>query len=164
MATLEELVAARELERMPVRRLRRNEFADRELFLAPELIAWMTALFDQEAGSTPDGMPSVKEELYLVMRDFITGVSMSSPKKFKKLFSRPEKYVWEIKTPRFRLFGWFVSFDRLVLVVGESKDVLVQSSGGVPSCIERVCQFRDQISLDEPKYLREREYRYVVSD
>jgi hypothetical protein len=71
--------------------------------------------------------------------------------------------VWELKTADVRLFGWFHQFDCFVGVVIDLK-YRVQEYKLYSGYMGEVIRFRDNLDLDEPKFIPGGEPVNVVSN
>jgi hypothetical protein len=71
--------------------------------------------------------------------------------------------IWELKTPDLRIFGWFNIKDSFIGVVANQTSEIKQHDLYHGHCGE-VSRFRDQIGLDEPKFVVGEDPYAVVSD
>ena len=89
------------------------------------------------------------EQAEQILYDFAIGRPLAYGSSYHPLDPQAS-YVWELKTPDIRLFGWFPKRRHLVIVCWELKDNLKKHSEYAPY-VKRVTAFRDALDLDEPK-------------
>ena len=71
--------------------------------------------------------------------------------------------MWEIKTADVRVFGWFYRQDQFIALVGDEA-WRVKEYKLVRGYTDEVVKYREGLNLDEPKYVREKDPNYVVSN
>jgi hypothetical protein len=147
MATLEHLAAIEELIRHEPD-LESDEFPERFVYFAPEFARWVADTLSGEAcrqgrNRTPH------EQTEQILYDFIIGRRLAYGSAYHPLDPLPA-YLWELKTPDMRLFGWFPRRRHFIIVCGELKDNLRKRSWYTPYT-DRVVAFRNTLDLDEPK-------------
>lgn len=102
------------------------------------------------------------EQLASMVEDFCGGKPLRVGPHFKVLHPN-ECGVWALKAPDIRIFGWFHSVDCFVAVVGDSAS-RIKKHHLYAGYIGEVVRFRDQLDLDEPKFLEGAEPNAVVSN
>ena len=91
------------------------------------------------------------EQVEQIFHDYIIGRTMVYATDRKRL--QPDKhYVWEFRTAHVRVFGWLPERRHFVVVNGEIRSRLKKFSDFDPY-IQQVVEVRDELNLDEPKYL-----------
>ena len=102
---------------------------------------------------------------------FVTGDSIDFPRQFRDLIHRRDG-IWELKTPDLRLFGWFATMDCFICTdVADANEVKHGPKGAVnfhgslyAGYCEQAGYWRDQLDLDEPKFLTGRDPQDVVTN
>ncbi|MGG7519660.1 hypothetical protein ACQ3G6_17430 [Allorhizobium undicola] len=151
MATLAELVAARELRKIALPRLGRHEYEERFIFGLPEFFAWLQTTA-REATPFYAGQAAVKYQIHDFLKQYITGKPLTSPRMFRTM--RPVKDdIYELKTADVRIFGWFYRKDVFIAVKGDLFcNVKFDESLYEAHRIECL-RVRGIINLDEPKFV-----------
>ena len=103
------------------------------------------------------------EQVAALFAEYVSGEDFFSDRRFKKLRWTPDHHVWEFKTDEVRIFGWVPQKDAFICCFGNSKDKIeIDNSYG--RYIAQTAYARDQMELDEPKYLTARTYADVISN
>ena len=89
------------------------------------------------------------EQVEQIFYDFVIGNPMAYSVDYRKLDPLGQ-HIWELKTEDMRVFGWFVRKRHFLVVCGEFKDKIPRAKFYKPY-IQRVCDFRAALPLDEPK-------------
>jgi hypothetical protein len=161
MATLLELVVRGDLIRFDPQ-LSTSEFEDRKIYLLPQLCEWMANVLP-ELGSTWNIEITPEEQADQFMTDFCAGERLAVDHGIKPL--RPIGHgVWELKTADLRLFGWFVRQDHFVISSCERKQRLKDVPGLYNGYVNEAVGRRDQLDLDEPKFIGGDNVNDVVSN
>jgi hypothetical protein len=105
---------------------------------------------------------SPAEQLFAFAQVFCSDDPLTYGDHFKPLHCRG-RGVWELRTPDLRVFGWFPIKDHFVGVVANDASY-IKDHGLYPGYIGEVIRFRDQLNLDEPKFIRSEGAKDVVSN
>ena len=126
-----------------------DEQPERILYLAPGL-EWFTEQVlapIRRRGRNLTPYEQVAQTFY----EFVVGNVLPYGHRLHKL-DPLASHIWELKTVDVRIFGWFPRRGTFVAVTGAMKDHLTTNASYEP-CVTRVRAFRDDLPLDEPKYL-----------
>lgn len=88
---------------------------------------------------------------------------MQFDRRFKKLARTPDEFVWEFKTPDIRVFGWIPMRDVFICAFGDMKDE-IETRNLYGRYIAQTIYVRNNLELDEPRYVASGEYHDVLSD
>lgn len=160
MATIYTLVAGGVLVRLDPG-LPSNEQETRLIHMSLRLRDWM-------AEKLPVLVPrwvselSPQEQLAAFIENFCRGTVLQYPRQFHSLFYI-EDGIWELKTADVRVIGWFHAIDCFIGVVADDATRIKQIGLTHGYCGE-VKRFRDQLDLDEPKYIKGSDPNDVVSN
>jgi hypothetical protein len=127
-----------------------DEFPTRWVHQAPEFVSWLANVLPHElpeGGRISTPYEQVEQRLY----EYCLGRPMTYDRD-RKVLAPQHHYVWEIKTPDVRLFGWLPAPRHFIAVCGEMKARLAPNAKYKPF-IDRVVAFRDNLDLDLPKFL-----------
>ncbi|AUN33298.1 hypothetical protein [Niveispirillum cyanobacteriorum] len=91
------------------------------------------------------------EQVTQRFHDFVTGRPLVYNQGAKNLDPMVDG-VWELKTHDVRIFGWFAAPSCFVAVNGALRSALVSHARFTPF-IEEVTQLRNNLPLDEPKFI-----------
>jgi hypothetical protein len=93
---------------------------------------------------------------------FASGEVLCFEQQFKPLGHLGEG-VWELKTPDLRVFGWFPQRD---CFIADRADLAsrIKQHHLYRGYVGEVVRFRNDLDLDEPKFLTGEDPRYVVSN
>lgn len=150
MATPQTLCEKEKLFKLDVP-LSPGENVERVIYLSQRIIDWFKTV--PEMSTSIMGLEEAPDEqLDALLHDYITGAPLSYDKRFKKLNPRSQD-VWELKTADLRIFGWFYRRNVFVAVAGEEKRRLQDLYGMYAGYVGEVVRFRNDLPLDEPKYL-----------
>lgn len=133
---------------------------ERLIYGVPTFVEWLENRLPQiesvlRAPDTP------LEQVDAVFADFAAGEAMAYGKEFRRL--RPgEDGVWEMRTPDIRIFGWFPNKDCFVAVFGDDAS-RIKDHGLYAGYRDQVVRARNDLDLDEPKYLDGAEIEDVIS-
>lgn len=133
------------------------------IYGTPTFVEWLDETLPTLRSSVVGGDITPEEQVDAIFNDYISGIPLNNDRRFKKLSSTPDHYVWELKTLDLRLFGWVPQRDHLILAYGELKDQL-ELLEGYGRFIAQTVFVRNNLDLDEPKHLVTREYDDVISD
>lgn len=162
MATFYELVAAGLLRPVKVKISRPGDFEDRSIFGTAEFYSW---LHGPVRSSKPFYRQDVKPafQAHDLLVRFISGKTFDDSRLFKRMIPMSDD-VWEFSTPDLRIFGWFQEKNRFIAVKGDFFEALKSDRSLYESHRMECIAHRDALDLDEPKYLRDGNYRDVISD
>lgn len=159
MATLIELVAAGHLIKLDALDERQQEF--RAIFMSPRLRDWMAGVLPVLESSWR--IELTPEEQVVALTDvFAAGEPLAFGTQFSPLHPI-RKGVWELKTADVRIFGWFVRRDQFVAVVADDA-TRIKQIGLYAGYVGEAVRFREQLDLDEPKFVHGDDPNDVVSD
>jgi hypothetical protein len=131
------------------------------ILCSPKLTAWIQR--DLPALQSALGVElSPIEQLFAIAQTFCSDEPLTYGDHFKPLHCRGQG-AWELRTDDLRVFGWFPLKDHFVGVVANDATIIKQH-GLYTGYIGEVVRFRDQLNLDEPKFIQSREARDVVSN
>lgn len=161
MATLSELCESGVLD--TIDQLEPDELPWRTLYGTTDFIAWLDQVLPRLSHNPLYGDLTPLEQVVALFHEYIIGDDFFSDRRFKKLSCTPEYYVWEFKTADIRIFGWVPRKDCFICCFGELKDntVIYQSVG---SYLAKTVFVRNNIALDEPKFVAGRSYVDVISN
>lgn len=147
MATLHELNAADALHLVDDANW--NFVSERSIYASPRLMDWLS-------GPLAD-MPyqlelSPLEQVSVLFEDFCSGEPLKVGAHFSALDAIRGTSLWKLKTAEVRIFGWFAQRDVFVGVSGFDADH-VKRHGLYHGIAGDVARFRDQLDLDEPKFV-----------
>lgn len=161
MATLSELAINGDLEKIEVE-LETGEQPWRRLYATPDFIQWLdTVLPDLRTTIFADSEPD--EQVDAVFHEYRAGRHLTIDARFKSLSWTPDWSVWEFKTPDLRIFGWVAEKDAFVCTYGDMKDQ-IETFNRYGRYIAQTKFQRDQLNLNEPKFIASKEYDDVLSD
>ncbi len=132
------------------------------IYVGPKLAAWIK-----------DVLPTLESDLGLetsplgqfdeLVAVFCSGETLTYDWQFKPL-NYVENGIWELKTADLRIFGWFPHKDCFIGVVADTKARLLEYKLVSPYCNVEVSPFRDNLDLDEPKFVAGVDPHAVVTD
>jgi hypothetical protein len=161
MATLLELVAMGDLVKLDPD-LASSEFEDRKIYLLPQVCHWMEVTLPN-LGSAWKIDISPEEQVDQFLTDFCAGVQVAVDYGIKLL--RPIGHgVWELKTPDIRMFGWFAARDQFIISSCEATQRLKDIPGLYNGYINQAVFRRNQLDLNEPKFVGGDRINDVVSN
>jgi len=146
MATLEHLADTNKL-------IRHDPGLEDDEF--PERYAYFTASFDASLGALAaigcqhGRNRTPYEQADQILYEFVIGKQLAYGSEYHPL-DPLASYVWELKTPDVRLFGWFPKRRHFVIMRWQLKDCLKKHSSYAPY-VREVVDFRNALDLDEPK-------------
>lgn len=109
------------------------------------------------------GLQSTPEEqLFDLLQLFCSDEILTYGEHFKPLHCRGQG-VWELKTADLRIFGWFPIMDHFVAVVANDA-TFIKKHDLYAGYIGEVVRFRDELELDEPKFIQSERPQDVVSN
>ncbi len=160
MATLLELVAADVITKVdPMLGLREMEM--RCIFLLPRALKWLSEVLPN-AESDWNIQEEPSEQLDALFYEFCAGKSLQVETRFKCLTNLGEG-IWQLKTADLRLFGWFAKKDHFV-VCDCDLATRIKISGLYKGYCQQAVRFRDDLDLNEPKFVSGDNPDDVISD
>jgi hypothetical protein len=134
----------------------------RRIYLGPKVAEWIVHTLpnlesDRGLETSPIGQ---FDELISV---FCSGDTITFDWQFKPL-NYVENGIWELKTPDIRIFGWFPEKDCFIAVIADTKERILEYKLVTPYSNVEVAPFRDQLDLDEPKFIDGKDPHAVVTD
>jgi hypothetical protein len=102
------------------------------------------------------------EQLFAFVQIFCADEPLTYGDHFKPLYCRGQG-DWELRTDDLRVFGWFPIKDHFVGVVADDATYIKQHRL-YAGYIGEVVRFRNQLDLDEPKFIQSEEAKDVVSN
>jgi hypothetical protein len=162
MATLDEIEAAGDLIRIDVP-LDGDEQIWRRLYGTPAFVQWLDGTLPTLATTVVGGETTPAEQLDARFHEYVVGEPIQDDRRFKTLSWTPERHVWEFKTLDLRVFGWVPMRDHFICTFGDTKDriELLRLYGRY---IAQTAYVREQLPLDEPKFVPGKEYSDVLSN
>ncbi|WP_299984909.1 hypothetical protein [uncultured Ruegeria sp.] len=139
-----------------------DELPWRNLYATPDFISWFDEVLPEMGHNEVYSDLSPYEQTFAVFAEYVAGEYFSDDRRFKKLSCTPDHHVWEFKTEEVRVFGWVPQYDSFICCFGDGKDQieLMQSYGRY---IAQTAFVRNNIDLDEPKFLTGRRHSDVIS-
>ncbi len=93
----------------------------RLLYGTPDFVSWLDDRLRAEEPSPLAADVTPKEQLDALFYMFLSGRPLAYSRQFRYIKAE-EHAVWELKTPDFRLFGWFPVKDCFVCAFGDWAD------------------------------------------
>lgn len=160
MATLIQLANTGRLFKLDPQ-LEVNEQEWRMIYASPHLKNWIENDLPGHVSTWRVEVDPV-QQLDALVEEFCSGTTLCFGHRFKPL-QRVKGGIWELKTPDLRLFGWFHIKDCFVGWRAEHADHVKKHNlyNGIAS---EAARFRDQLDLDEPKFVQGDDPNAVVSN
>ena len=160
MATLLELDNAGSVFRIDPA-LGPREQESRRIYVLPELQRWLQ---DEllALGSTWKIEQSPQEQLDALVAIYCSGDTLTYNWHFRPLNNLGDG-IWEMKTADLRVFGWFPNKDDFIGVSANLTDQIKRLHMYRPYCEEAIRR-RDELDLDEPKFIQGDDPNAVVSN
>jgi len=159
MATLEALDRVHAVSKVDAALGSRLEV--RCIYASPRFRAWAeTTLPTMEAH--PLAGTTHAQELDTLLEQFCAGDELKIGPRLKSLEHKSDS-VWELKTDSLRLFGWFTQRDYFICYVADDTDRIKQYRL-YEGYITETVRFRDQLDLDQPKFVPGDDPHAVVSN
>ena len=162
MATLAELIDQELVNRWNVSLSARQQ-PERTLFLLPGLASRLDGLL-ATAGSTWNIEETPAQQLDALTASFVAGEPLVIGHQVKYLdYHKRAHGVWYLKTANTRVFGWFPMRDHFIAasigIAEETKSIDLYHGFG-----NEVAHLRDQLPLDDPKFVPGDDPNAVVSN
>lgn len=134
----------------------------RRIYLGPKLATWITDTLptlesDRGLETSPLGQ---FDELVAV---FCSGETLTFDWHFKPL-NYVQDGIWELKTADLRIFGWFPEKDCFIGIIADTKARIIEFTLVAPYANVEVAPFRNDLDLDEPKFIDGKNPHAVVTD
>src|SRR5262245_46299929 len=160
MATLLQLEAQGHVSKVdPALPLHQQEL--RVLYASPRLRQWLENVLPT-LGSTWNIELSPAEQLDALVEQYAAGEPLVYQHNSYPI-RHVSGYVWELKTPDLRIFGWFHKMDCFVGVVANPTE-LIKRHNLYHGHAGDVVRFVDALDLDPPKFIAGDDPRVVVSN
>lgn len=162
MATLGDIIAAGKLRPL----LLKNVSRVRTIYQTPEFKAWSNGALKAALPLDPSDI-APRMQVFDWIKQFLEGQSFDDPRHFKRM-APVERDVWEFSTVDVRIFGWFHARDVFIAVRGDLVEIL-KSDPDRPNAIynehrDACVAHRNELPLDEPKFVSNGRYADVISD
>lgn len=135
----------------------------RRIYGTTDFVTWLNEVLPNYETTIVGGDSDPLEQLDAVFHEFVLGRRMIVGSNFKSLSWTPDLSVWEFKTPDIRVFGWIPEKDVFICTYGDMKDE-IELRNKYGRYQVQTKYFRDQLELNEPKYLSSKVYEDVLSD
>ena len=143
----------------PILGLREMEL--RRIYLLPRAQEWLkNVLPETDSDRLTEEVPLMQVDA--LFYEFCSGQALRVGTRFKALVHLGDG-VWELKTADVRLFGWFTQKDCFVVSDCDSKYRILKL-GLVRPYSEQAVRFRENLDLDEPKFVPGDNPDDVISD
>jgi hypothetical protein len=113
-------------------------------------------------GSTWNVEELPDQQVDALFEDFTSGIVLTYSHQFKCLNPVGDG-VWELKTADVRIFGWFYAMDCFIAIVADTKQHILDH-GLYAGYRGEVVHYRNQLALDEPKFIDGDDPNVVVSN
>jgi hypothetical protein len=120
MITLDYLIESKAIVLIEVE-LSPAELPRRLLYATPGFVQWVRERLEKSEASPLGSDTSPVEQLDYLFYSFIAGRPLVYSRQFRAIKAE-RNAVWELKTPDFRVFGWFAKKDCFVAVFGDWTD------------------------------------------
>ncbi|MCE0743359.1 hypothetical protein LWC05_05565 [Acetobacter sicerae] len=160
MPTLVQLEGAGLLEKIDA--LEDDVPPERYLYALPKFVQWLKTDLPLMSENPLYSDLTPQEQVYLLFEDYAAGRTFSTDRRFKKLACTPEHWVWEMKTDSIRIFGWVPCKDFFICCFGDSADE-VKKLDRYAAYIARTVYERNQMPLEDPKFVAGKDYADVIS-
>lgn len=161
MATIAELEESGALVKLDL--LDPGEMPWRYIYATPAFIQWLDEVLPSLISTTVGSQLSPQEQVFARFDEYVAGEACNDNRRFKSLSATPDHHVWEFKTDDIRVFGWIPRRDTFIATFGDTKDD-IETYRRYGLYMARTKFVRDNLGLDEPNCLTEKDYPSVVSD
>ena len=138
-----------------------NEYASRRMFFLPRIAEKLEEALNGMQTEWNVETPPI-EQFYELAHHFITGGALDHPRHFHIMQHRYDG-IWELKTADLRLFGWFPMKDTFICTDVANANV-IKREGQYSGYCEQAGFRRNELDLDEPKFLKDTGPHHVVSN
>lgn len=160
MATVAQLMKQEALIKVKVPLSWRDQ-ETRLLVAVPPFIDWCKTVLPAWKEPIEDGRASPFEQFVETFRHFVSNGSLDDDRRFKPLNASPERYVWEMKAPDIRVFGWVPEKGCFICTFADLA-TSIKRDNSYDRYVAQAVLLRDQLELDDPKYVASREISDVV--
>lgn len=161
MSTLVALIEQGKLIKLDVH-LEYDELEQRQILLLPRAAEGLQEKLEKMESEWQIELSPIEQFDELTHR-FVTGATLDYPRQFNILRRTSREGVWELKSGDIRMFGWFPVKDSFICCDVANANV-VKAGRQYASYCEQVWFYRDQLDLDDPKFLTGEEPEDVVSN
>lgn len=128
-----------------------HECAMRTMYATPDVISWIRSeLMTLSTDGFVEGAATPKEQAAIQIRSYIKGDPYEKWM-LPRLLRPHDRFVWELRTPDLRLFGWF--YRKCVFILAAIAPAAhCKDHDLYTGYINLVCSVRDSLDLDEPKF------------
>lgn len=136
----------------------------RYMYAIPEFRGFLDDVHQLESLWKQEQTP--REQLDDLLVEFLGTEPFTIGRRFAPIYPARGKIwpgVWELKTPDLRIFGWFPRQNTFIAVKGSHAQKLKDFPALYGVCRDEVVRVRNELPLDEPKYIAGEEYSDVVS-
>ena len=161
MATIAKLVSDGELVEI-VPDLDPGVCPARYLYALPRFTEFLDALPSLISSWNLEQTPA--QQFDDLLNEFLGTEPFTVDLRFKPLrpLSDPWHGIWELKTPDIRIFGWFAERNKFIAVSG-LETWKVKEHRLYAGCRDEVIRVRNNLALDEPKFVTGKDYHDVIS-
>jgi hypothetical protein len=138
------------------------ELPTRRLYGTPAFVEWLEETLPSLPFDPVHAELNAMEQVAALFYGYLMGENFSSDRRFKKLNWTPTHHIWEFKTDDIRIFGWIPERDAFVCCFGDSKSE-IETFRKYGAYIAKAKYVRDNLNLDDPKFLESKEYIDVIS-
>jgi hypothetical protein len=135
----------------------------RYVYGTPDFVSWLDGVLPQLQSTVIGSQLTPMEQVFACLDEYCSGEPVNDDRRFKCLKRTPDLSIWELKTDDIRLFGWVPAKDRLILAFGDTADA-VKTNRSYGSYMAKTIYVRNNLDLDEPKFVASRNYDDVVSN
>lgn len=138
-----------------------REQEERAVFAFPEVVQWLTEVLPNEASNwLLDQTP--EEQVYALLHSFCAGHELTIDRQVKAV-RHIRDGIWELKTADVRLFGWFPLRDHFICTAVDTA-WKIKEFRLYNGFRDKSVAMRNQLDLDEPKYVSGDDPDSVLSD
>lgn len=153
MATILDLATSGALVKIEVE-LELGCLPQRSLYAFPVVIRWLDEVLPNLEAAWSPGRQTPLEQVDFLFSEFIGGADISHYERchiMKPLDG--DHFIWELKTPDIRFFGWFAV--KNTFVIGQVEAAGKIKEFGLYTGMRNVCvHLRNELDLDAPKFVR----------
>ena len=138
-----------------------RELETRRFYGSTRLVKWIGEELPQ-LGSSGNIEVSPAEQLDELLRKYVSGSVLTYRHSFYPLTPLKDS-VWELKTADLRVFGWFHAVDCFIGFAADTAQ-RVKDHKLYSGYLGEVVRFRKSLALDQPKSIKGKEPKDVVSN
>ena len=138
-----------------------NAQEERLIYGSERFVTWVETRLPG-LGSTWDIEVAPDQQVDALFEVYTSGEVLTYQWQFKSINPIGEG-VWELKTADIRIFGWFHALDCFIAVVADTKQNILDHRlyAGYRGTVDN---YRNQLTLDEPKFVQGDDPNAVVSN